>query len=479
MSYSSWSNREVEVAQITSQQRAQRIQELHAEVNGYPPERHETLLVHLSGGERLCDVIQMKADEVLLNHRSHRIRSQLEGDPEWEIAKSDPTSESAQRIVSYHVRHARKEDEFEDLKASLRQEGQNVPGVMTYDGVLVNANTRAVAMRELEDPESRIIRVAVLPKTTQQDEIGLLELRLQMQKELKVDYTLTNGLLFIEELSNDRGMSDAAIAAELRDFPKEPKKGAAEVAMRLKFLDLLRTMQRIPKEPLKLHQFDSLKLQHLRDVFANYQRLLEQDHDRARIYLENFLLSVLVGVTSVHQIRVIDPEFIRTYMLPSLEEDELIGQFAVQLASAPDESKVTPQGASALIGKGSSVDEEGASVISLINAVAGRHHTVKVPGSNITLEQKDVADAIREALVTGIKDKRREERQTDRIEAPIEAVKSATREVGKASEALRTALTDSEFGVSHRKTLEASFKKLQRSLRSLEAALSKAGITGS
>jgi hypothetical protein len=58
-------------------------------------------------------------------------------------------------------------------------------------------------------------------------------------------------------------------------------------------------------------------------------------------------------------------------------------------------------------------------------------------------------------------------------------VKSATREVGKASEALRTALTDSEFGVSHRKTLEASFKKLQRSLRSLEAALSKAGITGS
>jgi hypothetical protein len=130
------------------------------------------------------------------------------------------------------------------------------------------------------------------------------------------------------------------------------------------------------------------------------------------------------------------------------------------------------------LGKDSQGDESEVNVVSLIDAVAGRDHNVQVPGSNFVLEQKDVTEAIRAAVLTGIKDKKREDRQADRLEAPGEAVKIASREVKKAHEALKTAVSDPDFDIQHRKTLEANFKKLQRSLRSFETALNAAGITG-
>lgn len=468
------------MAQITAQERIQRVQELLDEVHKFPPEQHETQLIQLTAGPKLCDVIKMKADEVLLNHRSHRIRSQLEDDPQWEEVKADPHSEAAQKIIQHHVRHARHEDKFNELKESLLKEGQAEPGVMTHDGVLVNANTRAVAMREMDDPAKRYLRVAVLPKTIQPDEIGLLELRLQMQKELKVEYSLTNELLFIEELSNERGMSDEVIASELRLNPESPKKGAQEVAMRLKYLDLLRTLQRIPSNPLRLHQFDVIALQHLKDVYATHQRLLEQDPIEADTYLQSFLLSVLVDVKAVHQIRVIDPDFVGTYVLPSLEEDEMIGQHVAKLAAPAEAGPGAPKGAKALLGGGGEQGNgEAPNVVRLIDAVAGHDHNIKIPGGALKLERNDVRDAIKSAYESGIKEKKRDERESNRLEAPTEAVKTATREIAKAQEALKAALTDPEFVASYRKTLEANFKKLTRTLRTLEQALGKANIISS
>jgi hypothetical protein len=468
----------VAVAQITDQQRTQRVQELLNELNKVPPEKHESRRIHLTTGDVICDVIKMPADEVLLNHRSHRIRSQLDGDPEWENVKADPTSEAAQKIIQRYVRASRSDKEFDELKESLIREGQIEPGVVTRDGVLVNANTRAVAMREMESPDNRNLSVAVLPPTIQPEELGLLELRLQMQKELKKDYSLTNELLFIEELSNERGMSDAAIAKEM--FPENPKKGTQEVPLRLKYLDLLRIMCKIPDKPLRLKQFDSLSLEQMRVVHAKYESLLEQDAAQARAYLESFLLSVLVDVVSVHQIRQIDTEFVKTYMLPSLEEDELIGQHAAHIAEAPESGPSSPKGAKALMGGATATaDGDAPNVVSLINAVAGDDHNVKVPGTNLVLEKKDVTEALKTAVVSGIRDKKRDERETNRLEAPIEAIKTATREVGKANDALKVALGDSDFDKAHHKTLEASFKKLARTVKSFETAMSKAGIIDS
>ena len=67
--------------------------------------------------------------------------------------------------------------------------------------------------------------LAVLPETAQQSELALLELRLQMQKELKEEYSLTNELLFVEEMYEKHKMPAMQIAARLAVLPRQAIEG--------------------------------------------------------------------------------------------------------------------------------------------------------------------------------------------------------------------------------------------------------------
>lgn len=466
----------VGVPQVTEAQRTDRIKQLLAELNKVPPERGEVVRLPVSGDEpQLCQVIKIGVDEVLLNHRSHRVRAQLEDDPEWQELRKEPHSEAAQKVIERHVAEARTTEDFSALKDSLHREGQTQPGVMTHKGVLVNANTRVVALRELEDPGKRYVRVAVLPETVQPHELALLELRLQMQKELKVDYSLTNELLFIEELASERHLADAQIARELRIYPESEKKGVNEVRARLRMLDLIRMLRRIPNEMLPLRFFDSLGYEQMRELDRSYQAVVELDLVEARRRLESFLLPVAAGVTSVHQIRRVDPDFIPHYMLPQLDEDELIGEFAARLVSASTENVERPPGVDALL-TSNEPDDATVDMRGLINVITQRDKRVTIEETPITLKRDDVKDAVRAAIITGVKDKRRDESEADKLQAPIEAVKNATRQLQRCADACRDLLAGSEFDDRRRKTLEAAFKKLRRTYRSLEADLIKGHV---
>ena len=468
------------MAQITESERIARIQQLLAELHKVPPERHETVQMPWTAGEPLLEVIRIGVDEVLLNPQSHRIRAQLQDDPEWESLSHDPFGEPAQRLIERHVREARKPEEFSALRDSLLQDGQTDPGVMTHSGLLINANTRVVALREVEAPLKRSIRVAVLPPTAKPEDLALLELRLQMQKQLKVEYTMTNELLFIEELSVKRGLSAAQIAKELRIMSESVRKGEAEVQLRLKLLDLIRVMQRLPSEPLRLTFFDErIKLEQLREVHRVYTALVESDLARARKYLESFLLSIAVGVTAVHQIRHIDAEFMSLYMLPALEEDELIGPFADALAGSPDgpSTRKQPPGIDLLAGDDVN-DDEPPTVDAghLIDIVTASDKRVEVPGTHVVLDQEDLKDSVKAAITVGIKDKKRVRKDEDQLAAPATGVKQATQQLARAKEALLAIRDDPDFDERLRKTLEAAYKKLTRTSRDLESALVKAGV---
>ena len=435
-----------------------------------------------SDQRQLLDVITIGVDEVLLNPQSHRIRAQLQDDPAWRELKKDPFSEAAQRTIERHVRDARGADEFQGLKDSLLEDGQNQPGVMTHTGLLINANTRAVALRDVEDHRRRDLRVAVLPPTVKPEELTLLELRLQMQKDLKVDYTFTNELLFIEELSTDRALSPKVIARELRIHPDNPNKGAAEIEASLQYLDLIRIMQRTPSSPLPLRFFDAIKREQLRDLHRARIGLMQTNPARAQAHLENFLLSVAVGIKAVHEIRQVDADFMTDYMLPQLEEEDddddggLVGQFAAHVATAPPESATPrPSGVSALL----TDDDDTSAVVNtrhLINVVTSRDKTVRVPGTNFTLERDELTDALKAAVAAGIKDKKRDKKDEDQLAAPVTAVKDATKQLARAKEAFVAVQHEPDFDDRRRKTLEAAVKKLARASRDLRATLTKAGV---
>jgi len=468
--------------QLTDAQRVDRIRQLLAEVNKLPPEKHETMRLRSTKLDEplLCHVISLGVDEVLLNSRSHRLRSQLTDDPEWEEFSKDPHGEAAQRVIARHIRAARTAEQFAQLKESLFREGQNDPGVITDAGVLINANTRVVALRELDDPTRRYIRVAVLPHTVVPDELALLELRLQMQNELKVDYSLTNELLFIDELSSTRGLSNTFIAQELRIFPENPKKGANEVAQRLRMLDLLRQMQQIPATPLPLSFFDDpahrLSNEQLREALRVQSASIENNPVEAERYLQSFLLAVAVGVTPVHQLRRIDTSFMTEYFAPQFEEDEAVGPFAADLMATHTATKQSSPKGLDLLRVGEDAGPDLINIRGLINIVTQKERRIKVPGTTFVLERDAVREAIGTAMVTGIKEKRQDESAEDRLHAPLEALRASTAQVNRCIETLKPATTAPDFDVKLRHSLEAAFKKLRRSVRNLETALTKSEI---
>ncbi|MHB8642843.1 MAG: hypothetical protein ACYDA3_08160 [Gaiellaceae bacterium] len=457
----------------------QRIRELLNELNKIPPEQHEVERVPWAGGEpKYCKVIAIGADEVLLNPDSHRLRAQLQDDLRWDELSKEPFSDDAQRVLTEHVKAARSVEAFAALKESLLNEGQTHPGVMTHKGVLINANTRAVAIREFDDPSKRYLRAAVLPETAQQSELALLELRLQMQKELKEEYSLTNELLFVEEMYDRHKMAALQIARDLRYFPDKPKKGEEEVKLRLQMLDLIRQMQRVPADGLKLTFFDQIGLEQLRGLLSRYRPMVDSDPARARRLLETWLLSVAVGVSNVHSLRRVDEQFVADYVLPTLEEDEEIGSFAPALVS--DDGKAgdpRPEGVDTLLGADeASVVVGETNVKRLLDIVTQRDKRVEVPGTRVVLDRDEVKESFRAAVETGIKDKRREETDADKLEAPIILMKNAIRQLEKSLDVLRTVQGDDDFDTRKRKSLGVAFGKLRKTTHELESTFEKYSI---
>jgi hypothetical protein len=466
--------------QTTESHRIERIRELLAEANKIPPSKRpegERLPAIGSGDGEVCPVITIGVDEVVLNPDSHRIKAQLQDDPEWEDLKNQPYSEQAQNLIRRHVREARKENDFAELKNSIASEGQDFPGVITHMGVLVNANTRAVAIGEFEDPTKRFIRVAVLPETVQPRELALLELRLQMRKELKEPYTLTNELLFIDELSA-RGLTDKQIARELRIYPDNEAKGEKEVQTRLRLLDLIHQLQRIPSVPPSLGFFDTLGYEQLRELLRDQDALMQTDPDEAERLMASFLLSTAVGVTPVHRLRKIDPSFMDEYMYPQLEEDEELGRFAEILAIGDEEPMVTSRSSNVLdLPTASSDGETGEiNIKRLVNAVTGPGKELKIPGTAFTIQRSSLREGIKAAILTGIKEKQRDKKDENKLEAPLTAVKTATKQLVGAADAVKEVVNDPDFDQSRKRSLEAAFKKLRKRQRELENILTELEI---
>ena len=203
------------------------------------PNQEAINLPYKDGQEGPFSVIKVPLDAVVFNPRSHRIKAQLESHPKREVVAEDPYGEEAQGVIQEILAAT---EGFGDLKRNLDEYGQLEPGVVTRAGLLVNANTRLAALREL-DPNG-YIRAAVLPSDADDKSIDRLELELQVRRDFKQDYTFTNELIFINELIDtyDYSVEDAAKALNWAASADEAelKKGKARVEQRIRIFATVR-----------------------------------------------------------------------------------------------------------------------------------------------------------------------------------------------------------------------------------------------
>ncbi|ASR33653.1 hypothetical protein BAY61_00110 [Prauserella marina] len=178
----------------------------------------ETVTVDWNGQPLHVDVIESPLSGLYFNPATHRIRAQRTHDPKRDAElKADPYSTASQEYLKYLLQASpadpnRRDPEFDELLVSLRDFKQNDPGLITHQGVLVNGNTRAAALRELG---VQSMRVGVLPESFTWDDVNAIELSLQLRKDHRREYSYINRLLAMEEQAS-LGRTPERIAKEFR-----------------------------------------------------------------------------------------------------------------------------------------------------------------------------------------------------------------------------------------------------------------------
>lgn len=152
------------------------------------------------------------------NHRTRAEQEKVRKEPGHEsLFSQDPLGDSAQQ-AQYEILAS--QERFEELRQDLKNRRQQEPAIVTPEGVLVNGNRRAAALRSLlhDDAhlDSRYIRCLVLPDDANPDEIVLLETELQVAKDYKEQYSWINEAMLIEELYEKNGRDFARVAQIMR-----------------------------------------------------------------------------------------------------------------------------------------------------------------------------------------------------------------------------------------------------------------------
>jgi hypothetical protein len=436
---------------MTDEQRKKRIEEALAawhEIKG-----GETLTLPWRGKQEVFPVVKLDLGVPLLNARSHRLRSQLESHEKREVVEKNPWSDEGQEIVSEIIRKSRSDKDFERLRESLRDEDQRDAGVITRPGILFNANSRLVALRDLDAPDRQWLRVAVLPADASAKELAELEFELQVQEELRADYTLTNEMLFIEELSREHKMSTENIALRIRwatNDAKSKKDGAEQVAQRLRILALIRKMQKLATPPIKLTVFDG-KLEQLKALEKKYNAMVGDDPGAADRFLKAWLAATLAGVDSVHDLRPVDEFFVDDYLKLRLGEQDVLRENADQLVAAAggDPAGEDLPGLDLLDPEEAQEGDEGSNgssdVSTIINILASEDATVKLPGSDTEVGREEVKQAIFNATKGAVEDSKQEGKTESRLEEPVNQLRRAVQAATKAREKYKDVKDSSEF----------------------------------
>jgi len=429
----------------------------------------ERVRLSWKSGDVMATVVEVPLNAVVLNPRSHRIRAQLESSSKRELIGRDPYSDEAQEEIANLLRAA---DRFDELRDNLKDAGQADPGVVTHTGLLVNANTRCVALRDLEQ---RYIRVAVLPEDANEEEIDRLELRLQMKRDFTSDYTFTNELLFIEDLVKKYRYQPNQIAVEMGWASKndrgEVKKAAERVQQYLRMLAFIREVQDMSGGGIRLTWFDGNR-QAILELDDEYERLKKRTPDVAKEIRDTRLMALLTGA-GYRELREIDENFIEKYLFPSMEDQpELRGNVERVMRPSPPGGEQEPvPGLDVLEPDGAQNGADGtvASVEPLLSRLAesaGKDNIIIAveSGPAVQIPRAGFVAELKRAVESAAEDARIERTEGNLVDRPRLLLRRAAKHVRSAMEAYRQASTRENFDDSSVRKAAADLGKAHESL---------------
>jgi hypothetical protein len=439
---------------MTSMSRAETIGRGLQEYRAHTGATRDTLRIPLRGST-LLEVIEIPLGIPLLNAESFRIAPRLADHDSAELVRSDPLSDEAQRVVADLVRASHRH--VDELKESLLNEGQDQPGVITPDGVLINGNTRCVLLRELVREgrsSASTLRVAVLPADVGPGEQLGLESVLQKQREYKDEYNLVSELMMIEKLYSSAKMTDQQIATSLRTTG-----GAKRVKELREVLVLMHRARNLSSTPMSLTAFVAEQdqrqnwLELLRDVREIEPTLGREGADA---HIRRWLLAYYSGNSSVHRLRSARGSWVEKEVIVELTESGDGAAAAIAAAastalrgSTVDSSKPVPKGLDLLGGpRAASQSEAGPQVQNMldmmVDADLAGDGNVTLPNGQ-SLPAPDVRASIHAGVKASLEVLKRRESNANKLTRPITLLGQAKNTLRDVVDALDDVIDDPSF----------------------------------
>lgn len=278
----------------------------------------ETVTILFRGAQHNLPVISMPIAQLFLNPDTHRVRAQRLLDPARDaILNQAPWSDEAQAYLESLLKAnpsdpTQADPEYAELLEELRRDGQLAAGVVTRTGVLVDANTRCVALKELGVTD---IRVAVLPPSADWRDISQVELRIQLRRDKRRDYPYINRLISVEE-QIDAGSREDEVAREWNLRPASLR--ADRWAFQL-IKDAVERSATAHGAKLTQLQFNDQQ-ESFRELHRHYTKLATTDPEAAERLKESRLAAILLGLPKT-SLRFLEGEFYSTYLSERLPED--------------------------------------------------------------------------------------------------------------------------------------------------------------
>ncbi len=283
-----------------------------------------TYRIEFRGQNKNLPVVRMNTEYLLLNPQNNRLSAQLIDHPKRFQIESDPTGTTSQSILAELLEQT---VEFTNLEQQLKEMGQKEPGLITREGVLVNGNTRVVALRKLG---VTYVEVAVLPDNVTDTDILDLEMTLQLTQLVHQDYSFTNELLLM-----NRFLSNGGTEKDLAKKMAWLRRGVSKVQLHMRMLHYIEDVRGVCNSPLLYAVFDS-KAQHLKDLDDAYQSLKNSGDIAAAESLKWTRLSgIFLGLNKDH-VRTISAEFVDEHLIPRIgDQQDEVNELFVPLHSEP------------------------------------------------------------------------------------------------------------------------------------------------
>ncbi|GHF99557.1 transcriptional regulator [Streptomyces filamentosus] len=422
----------------------------------------ETVTVEWNGRPLHVGVIDMPLRDVYYNPATHRIRAQRDHDPELARGlESDPWSVESQEYLDRLLRGKpaspdETDPDFEALLESLRSVDQQEPGLMTHEGILVNGNTRAAALRQLGRSS---IRVGVLPRSFTWDDINAVELTLQLRPDKRRDYSYINRLIAMEEQElMGREAADIARAfhIQLKTFRQERW-----------ILGVIRDMIQRSATPegaqLGLSDFEGHQ-ENLKELHRAYEKVRASSQEQAERVKENRIAAIILDFAKT-KTRVIGQEFQGTYL-----EDNLPALFRAAAAEGQSTAGISIPGLSVAVAPPADP------------VVRARAVTDQILRARATESSRHVPDMVREAAQRDISEARKGMRRAlDAAERDdrLKKVRQTTAErLDDARAAIDQSVSDLVQALGSNSLDEASFDSALLGVRNSLAKLARQASRG-